>query len=794
MPSLYGITTMPRLRSRQMFVLVLVVTSLFALGGVSSGQSAAELRAQMKAAIVAAEAALVSEEARLDELAKYNVNRTLADGRPSVAQTASNIRLWGQRIREFEAGERELREALNSTLASLDSDIRQLAQRLSAQREQVEQQTTAQQRAEREQAEQRETDRQAREQAGKQKAGQERVERERAEQEEAERKAREQVERQNAEQERIGRERAEQEEAERNTREQAARAPVSLQWLTFRSDIPRDAVIGGRYNAEPAHVCRDVLHDGIYVGILYSGSHSGSCYIGWRGGHRRGPDFEVLTGIGEIKWIDADENFVDPGLLTADSVVIYGDGGFSVKTTGGLDDQQPDPNAWYVFRGGQQANGIPIFICNADHDSGPKPGGVVDGNCHFEYSGEQIKNEFRLLVVKGWAETLQDSLARRDESLASMAVRQLEAGNLEHALDAATRMNLAERKDQLLNQLVLAQLQGDNLHDALGTAKLISVAQLRDEMLNQVAMAQFRTGNLQEAIATAILMKVDQHRDDMFGRVVDKYREAWKLQEALSTAAQIDNDNSRRKHLYNIAAAQVEAGDYEGAMGTAQLSHAPGNDYRDKAFGRVVDKYREAWKLQEALSTAAQIDNDNSRRKHLYNIAAAQVEAGDYEGAMGTAQLSHAPGNDYRDKAFGRVVDKYREAWKLQEALSVAEQIYHDNSRRKHLYNIAVAQVEAGDYEGAMGTAQLSHAPGNDYRDKVLGRVVDKYREAGKFQEALGIAEQIYHDGWRRQHLHNIARGQVDAGDQGGAKATANRIEDPQLRDKVLSEIAKRSR
>ena len=219
----------------------------------------------METAIVAAEAALVSEEARLDELAKYNVNRTLADGRPSVAQTASNIRLWEQRIREFEAGERELREALNSTLASLDSDIRQLAQRLSAQREQVEQQTTAQQRAEREQAEQRETDRQAHEQAEKQEAEQERVERERAEQEEAERKAREQVERQNAEQERIGRERAEQEEAERNTREQAARGPVSLQWLTFRSDIPRDAVIGGRYNAEPVHVCRDVLHDGIYV-------------------------------------------------------------------------------------------------------------------------------------------------------------------------------------------------------------------------------------------------------------------------------------------------------------------------------------------------------------------------------------------------------------------------------------------------------------------------------------------------------------------------------------------------
>ena len=89
-----------------------------------------------------------------------------------------------------------------------------------------------------------------------------------------------------------------------------------------------------------------------------------------------------------------------------------------------------------------------------------------------------------------------------------------------------------------------------------------------------------------------------------------------------------------------------------------------------------------------------------------------RLKPGDYEGAMGTAQLSHAPGNDYRDKVFGRVVDSYREAWKLPEALGIAERIYHDNWRRQHLYNLAMAQIEAGDYEGAMGTAQLSHAPG----------------------------------------------------------------------------------
>ena len=284
MRSVRGVSTTARLRSWRTFVFPLVVASVLAPGSVSFGQPAAELRAKVETAMTAAEAALVSEEARLDELAEHNADRTLEDGTPSIGQASSNIRLWEQRVREFEAGERELREALRMALASLESNITQLTRRLSVQRKQVKQQITAPQRAE---------------------------------------------------------------------REQAGRAPPSLQWLKSAGEVPRDAVIGGRFNAEPTHVCRDVLHDGIYVGVLYSGSHSGSCYIGWRGGHRRGSDFEVLTGIGETRWIEVVENFVDPRLLTADSVVILAEEGFSVEAAGGLDEHQPDPRAWYAFRGGQ---------------------------------------------------------------------------------------------------------------------------------------------------------------------------------------------------------------------------------------------------------------------------------------------------------------------------------------------------------------------------------------------------------------------------------------------------------
>ena len=801
MSSPYSISEHIHVFFRRLLILPIALVVVFSLTGVSSGQSAAEFKARMEAALAAAESALAAEEARLDELADRNRERTLTDGRPSVAQATANLRLLAQRIREFKAGELGAREALNSLLVSLDSDVRQLARRLSAQRQRVEQQTAAQQRAEREQAEKGEAERQAREQAERQKAELERVERERAEREEAERKGREQV----------------------------AREPVGLQWLEFRGDIPRDAVIGGQYNAEPVHVCRDFFHDGIYVGVLYSGSHSGSCRIGWRGAHKREPDFDVLTGTGEIKWIEVDGNFVDPGLLKADTVVTHGDGGFSVEALGDLDDPQPDKNVWYVFRGGRQANGRPIFVCSADHDRGPVPGGVVNGNCHFAYSGEKTKNVFRLLVVKGQFETPEDASRRREERLAANAGRHLQAGNLEDALDNAKRMTVAPLRDQTLQQIAMVHFQAGNFQDAMTTAALMETGQHRDEVLAKlvdafrqawdlqdalraakqvgsdglrrekfhgIALAQIAAKDYEGALATAELSRAptNPYRDKVLARVVDTYREAWNLQDALSIAEQVGNDNVRREKLYGIALAQVTAKDYGGALATAQLSHAPNNDYRDRVFAKVAAAHREAWKFQEALGVADQFYNDDWRRDEFYRIAMGQVDtAKDYEGALATAQLSHAPNNDYRDRVFAKVAAAYREAWRFQEALSIAEQLYNDDWRRDEFYRIAMGQVDtAKDYEGALATAQLSHAPNNDYRDRVFAKVAAAYREAWKFQEALSVAEQLYNDDWRRDEFYRIAMGQVDtAKDYEGALATAQLSHAPNndYRDRVFARV-----
>ena len=104
----------------------------------AAGPSLGELAERVRSALAAAEAALASEEARLDELAARNGRRTLPDGRPSGAQAAANTRLWGQLIRELEGDRRELRDALRGVLASVDPHVTELARRLSVQRGQAE--------------------------------------------------------------------------------------------------------------------------------------------------------------------------------------------------------------------------------------------------------------------------------------------------------------------------------------------------------------------------------------------------------------------------------------------------------------------------------------------------------------------------------------------------------------------------------------------------------------------------------------------------------------------------------
>ncbi|MDE0206068.1 MAG: SUMF1/EgtB/PvdO family nonheme iron enzyme [Candidatus Tectomicrobia bacterium] len=110
--------------------LILLLAAGSALAQTQKDDSLAEFEERVKAAFAEVESALASQRERLDDLATDHTRRTLADGRPSVAQAAANIRLWEQRIRELEAKEGELEQELDNLLAELALNIAESVQRL----------------------------------------------------------------------------------------------------------------------------------------------------------------------------------------------------------------------------------------------------------------------------------------------------------------------------------------------------------------------------------------------------------------------------------------------------------------------------------------------------------------------------------------------------------------------------------------------------------------------------------------------------------------------------------------
>lgn len=97
--------------------------------------SLSEIQDRAERALALAKATLAAEEARLDELAARNSRRGLSGRRPSVAQSASNVRLWERTIQGLEENHRALLQVLNDVVEWVGSDIVEVARRLSAQRE-----------------------------------------------------------------------------------------------------------------------------------------------------------------------------------------------------------------------------------------------------------------------------------------------------------------------------------------------------------------------------------------------------------------------------------------------------------------------------------------------------------------------------------------------------------------------------------------------------------------------------------------------------------------------------------
>ena len=258
-----------------------------------------------------------------------------------------------------------------------------------------------------------------------------------------------------------------------------------------------------------------------------------------------------------------------------------------------------------------------------------------------------------------------DSADSRVVALSAIAEVQAKAGNKQEARDTvAAALSVARSIDSADSRVValsaIAEVQAkagnkqearNTIAAALSVARSIDSADSRVVALSAIAEVQAKAGNKQEARDTvAAALSVARSIDSADSRVValsaiaEVQAKAGNKQEArdtvaaaLSVARSIDFVISRAEALSAIAEAQAKAGNKQGARDTfaAALSVARSidfADYRAEALGVIAKAQAEAENI-----TARNIDDASDSTGDLGDISEAQMEVGNFRGAMKTA-------------------------------------------------------------------------------------------------------------------------------------------------------------
>jgi S1-C subfamily serine protease/ribulose-5-phosphate 4-epimerase/fuculose-1-phosphate aldolase len=307
--------------------------------------------------------------------------------------------------------------------------------------------------------------------------------------------------------------------------------------------------------------------------------------------------------------------------------------------------------------------------------------------------------------------------------------------------------------------------------------------------------------------------------------IVRAQAQAGDIAGALAAARSIEDAYWRALALADIAEAQAQAGDRQGAAQTfAQAvatarsiehaySHAPSylrasaSSFRASALREIVRVQALAGDIAGALATARSLEDAWVRAPAFAAIAQAQAQAGDITGALATARSiedasERAPALADIAKAQAQAGDRQGAAQTVAQALATARSIEGTSKRAGALANIAQAQAQAGDRQGAaqtfaqaLATAQsMENASGRAWAlpdiAEAQAQAGDRQGAAQTFVQAVAAARSMEGAYWRAQALRHIAKKQVQAGDIAGALATIDEISDQARRAEALAEVA----
>jgi len=306
----------------------------------------------------------------------------------------------------------------------------------------------------------------------------------------------------------------------------------------------------------------------------------------------------------------------------------------------------------------------------------------------------------------------------------------------------------------------------------------------------------------QQAITMASAIQEQNAKDKVLAEIAEAQAKAGDVNEALKTLAAIPENPGRfspkDRARFSIALAQTKAGDLEGALQTGKsceqdFPDSPSTQQNKSALKEMAAVLARKGDFKGALNTATFIKNRLNKIGALTQIAVAQAKAADRAGGESTLQQAIKLAETFQAKdreeksqaavfiaaAQGRMGNPEKAIQTIATTPETSSDVRV--SKQTALKEIALAQMEGGDINGAFRTlqGQMFEVPilleiaevDKAASQKVISHAVEVAKSVRNLDE-LGMAAMF-----QASDLAMVARAQARAGDLKEALSEASLID-----------------
>jgi len=292
-------------------------------------------------------------------------------------------------------------------------------------------------------------------------------------------------------------------------------------------------------------------------------------------------------------------------------------------------------------------------------------------------------------------------------------------------------------KDIDRSELVKKQIKTGLFANAISTAKSIDDKPTRSEALATIAKRQAESGDKEGAQST--------------------------FEEAISTAMQIYSDDAcsiynedpRSKAMANIAEKQANAGMFTEAISTAMQIYLLSDVFFEDAFHIIVESQLEKDLFTDAVSTTMQLENDYERERAIPIIVQKLLKRGRYTDAITLAKNI----NDEWDRMI--LLESIKREQKKELEMEKFDRSISEIQKEIKLLETQVKSNLLTDIKNQADSELTNHGIPKTSNSKIINtqelqKMVAKLFEAGLFEDAISLVQQIDDDFIRLRSLQSI--------------------------------------